>query len=190
MIGCFVGLAEQDLKAVQEKPERFHALLGLPQIPASKLSFLQRLFGAKTAAIPAQPDWKPSKSFEDFDVDKAWHGIHFLLTGSDWEGEGPLAFILHGGEELKGVDNGYGPPHVFTSAEVREINRALEGIDPQKLFEKADQADFTKNEIYPEIWDSESKEDCIGYVTENLAELKRFIAKIACEKKALIVYLG
>ena len=26
-------------------------------------------------------------------LEKAWHGLHFLLTGSDWGGEPPLDFL-------------------------------------------------------------------------------------------------
>jgi hypothetical protein len=27
------------------------------------------------------------------DLDKSWHGIHYLLTGSAWEGSPPLNFL-------------------------------------------------------------------------------------------------
>jgi hypothetical protein len=30
------------------------------------------------------------------DIDKAWHGLHFLLTGTAWEGTSPLDFIVAG----------------------------------------------------------------------------------------------
>jgi hypothetical protein len=49
---------------------------------------------------------------DDLDVDKAWHGIHFLLCGQAWESPFPLGFIL-GGEEVGDVDVGYGPARVF-----------------------------------------------------------------------------
>ncbi|MGW4155458.1 DUF1877 family protein [Micromonospora chersina] len=45
----------------------------------------------------------------ELDLDKWWHGIHYLLTGTDWQiGEGAGAAIL-GGAEI-GQDGGYGPP--------------------------------------------------------------------------------
>lgn len=27
-------------------------------------------------------------------IDKAWHGIHFLLTGDPWGGEPPLKYVV------------------------------------------------------------------------------------------------
>ena len=122
-------------------------------------------------------------------MDKAWQGIHFLLTGSDWEGDGPLPFILHGGREID-EDLGYGPAHGFSSAEVKEIDRSQAMVDPAALFHGADPAEFTRLEIYPDIWAREPKEQCIGYVTEYLIELKKFVSDTAQSGRALIAYLG
>lgn len=159
MIGCFLRLSDADLDAVVTNPDSLN-------------KFLQH--------NPENKDY--------FDVDKAWQGIHFLLTDSAWEGSGPLAFILHGGREID-QDLGYGPPHGFSSAEVKEIAAALEPIQPDALFAKADQAQFTAEDIYPSIWD-ESKEECIGYVTSSFADLKKFILETAAANRGLIAYLG
>jgi hypothetical protein len=72
---------------------------------------------------------------------------------------------------------------------VKEIARALQTITPQALFERADQAEFQEQSIYPEIWD-EPKEECIGYVTQFFGELKQFIQHAADSNCALIVYIG
>jgi hypothetical protein len=34
------------------------------------------------------------EAYADLDLDKAWHGLHFLLTGTAWEGTPPLDFIV------------------------------------------------------------------------------------------------
>ena len=57
-------------------------------------------------------------------LEKAWHGLHFLLTGDPWGGSGHAAFLLAGGREV-GEDMGYGPARVIDAAEVREIDQAL-----------------------------------------------------------------
>src|SRR5574339_1168659 len=36
------------------------------------------------------------------DLDKAWQPLHFLLTGTAWEGEEPACYLVRGGEELAG----------------------------------------------------------------------------------------
>ena len=53
----------------------------------------------------------------ELDLDKAWHGIHFLLTGSAWEGEEPLCYLLAGGQEVGDEDVGYGPARVLRPRE-------------------------------------------------------------------------
>src|SRR6516225_4790314 len=136
MIGCFFAVSDKDLESIIEQPER-----------------IRRIWQDSES-----DGWEPVGQSTGFDVDKAWHGIHFMLTGSDWEGEGPLAFILHGGREIE-EDPGYGPPHGFTSAEVKEINVALQAVDEAALFERANPEEFARMEIYPQIWDKEPKEE-------------------------------
>src|ERR1700722_3238791 len=58
------------------------------------------------------------EAYADLDVDKAWHGLHFLLTGTAWEGAPPLDFIVKGGRQIGDVDVGYGPARAFSSADV------------------------------------------------------------------------
>jgi hypothetical protein len=43
-----------------------------------------------------------------YEVDKAWHAIHFSLTGDPFEGRIPLNFLVTGGRSI-GEDLGYGP---------------------------------------------------------------------------------
>lgn len=43
-------------------------------------------------------------------LDKAWHGLHFLFTGTAWEGDPPLNFLVSGGREIGDVDVGYRRP--------------------------------------------------------------------------------
>ena len=196
MICCFQSVTDADLKAIVEQPERYHALSGELlddeiEKPSPKPSLLGRLFGARAEPkdkIPQQR-WKPQQPSETFDVDKAWHGIHFLLTNDPWEGNGPLAFILHGGTEIESGDAD-GNPHGFSASEVKAIAAALKDITPEELFAKADQAEFTANDIYPNIWERETKEECIGYVTEYFRELKQFIQKLADSNRGMIVSLG
>ena len=189
MVGCFYAVRDQDLEAIIQEPKRIKKLWGAPATEIKTPSFLGKLFGAKASAKEKNDTWEPSEKAEAFDVDKAWQGIHFLLTGSDWEGDGPLAFMLRGGRDIK-EDLGYGTPHCFTSAEVKEISSALDRIDIADLHAKADPAEFAAKAIYPQIWKSEPKEECIGYVTENLKSLREFVRKTAESNRGLIVYLG
>lgn len=188
MIGCFYSLRDEDLEAVIQKPLRFYNLCGLPQ-PVRKVSLLERLLGSKSPKKIELDPWIPSEKPEGFDVDKAWDGIHFLLAGKDADEKDPLAFVLLGGREIE-QDTGYGNPHGFTSSEVKEIAEALNKLDIDKIYKDADPAVFAENGIYPEVWKDEPKEECIGYVTDYLKDLREFVSKTAQANRAMVVYLG
>lgn len=187
MIGCFVSVGESDLEAIFDEPRRLANVLNT-QLTSEALEEFED--DVEILEEEEDEDWELSADPEFFDVDKAWQGIHFLLTGSDWEGEGPLAFILQGGREIPGEDFGYGPPHAFNAAEVQEIERELSKINPEQLYNEADQTQLTAMDIYPAIWDRESKQQCIGYLIEHLKALQRFIKHAAEFERAVIVYIG
>lgn len=126
----------------------------------------------------------------EIDIDKAWHGIHFLLCDTPWGGNHPLNFVLSGGAAVGDVDVGYGPARVYTSSEVSEIASALEPITKEKLRKKFDSKVFVENEIYPEIWD-EPIEECLDtYILSYFEDLKSFVLKARDKSKGLIVYLN
>lgn len=58
------------------------------------------------------------------DLDKAWHGLHYLLTQSPDAGAPPLNFLIAGGTEIARQEVGYGPARVFRAAEVKPISGA------------------------------------------------------------------
>jgi hypothetical protein len=128
---------------------------------------------------------------DEDDVDKAWHGIHFLLTGSAWDGEPPLNFLVAGGREIGNVDVGYGPARGFTSAEVAEIARALEKISSDDLRARFDGEQLMSAEIYPEIWDRDpAEDDMLGYLVDYFEPMKALISRGAREGRALLVYIN
>lgn len=125
--------------------------------------------------------------FTDLDVDKAWHAIHFLLTGTAWEGEPPLNFVVTGGTEL-GDDLGYGPARGLTSDEVQGVASALKDIPTESLVQRFDPEALESAEIYPDIWDRPQEEDdSRGYVTGYYDELRAFVLEAAAEGQALLV---
>ena len=64
----------------------------------------------------------------EIDLDKAWHGIHFLLTGSAWEGDEPLGYLIAAGQPVGDEDVGYGPARVLRPKEVAQLDAALAAI--------------------------------------------------------------
>ena len=53
-------------------------------------------------------------------IEKAWHGLHYLLCGEVEPGSRPLSQAILGGAEV-GEDMGYGPARYFTLTQVAGI---------------------------------------------------------------------
>ena len=160
---------------------------------APRSSLLGRLFGRAPAAA-AGP------SGEDFaladgegvstDLDKAWHGIHYLLTGTAWEGAAPLNFLAAGGRPVGDIDVGYGPARVLSAADTRAAHEALTRLSDDELRGRFDPAEMSKKEIYPEIWDRPPEEDdTLGYLLEYVGTLREFLGQAVQQRQGLVLYL-
>jgi len=152
-----------------------------------KRGFFARLFGKKPPE-PAPELELTEGEMVGTDLDKAWHGIHFLLTASAWEGDPPLNFLVSGGTEVGDVDVGYGPARVFRSSEVAEIHKALGEVQEDDLRARFQPEAMMKEDIYPRIWDRDPEDDDpLGYLLEYFAILKKFVGHAAGKGLGLVV---
>jgi hypothetical protein len=163
MIGNFRALPDEELQALFANPSRVEQLL------------YESLLGGESNG-------------NELDVDKAWHGLHFLLTGSAWEGSFPLNFIVAGGEEV-GDDLGYGPARGLTSGDVRTIDAALQPLAPDELGQRFDAERMTELQIYPFGW-SHDPDGEREYLLDFYSDLRAFIRRTAEQGHALLVYLS
>ena len=158
---------------------------------ALRPGFLARLFGR--APAPADgPTTLPLEPGEGSvtDLDKAWHGIHYLLTGTAWDGVPPLDALVSGGRELADIDVGNGAPRTLTAAETRAFANALDTLSEAELRGRFAPAEMMKLEIYPEIWDREpSEDDTLGYLLEHLTRLRDCLAEAVTQHRGLVIML-
>jgi Domain of unknown function (DUF1877) len=136
-------------------------------------------------AIKPNADWNQRST--SLSLEKAWHGLHYLLTGSVGEGEWPLAFLLQGGEEV-GEDDGYGPPRRFSHEEVQELDAALAAISDDELWSRFDPEQMSDEGVYPDCWDEPESDLRDEYLTY-FHEMKRVIAKANADGHGLLVML-
>ena len=94
-------------------------------------------------------DWWPEGPI--LELDKAWHVIHFLLTGDEWGGSAPLKDAIVGGTEI-GPDLGTGPARFLTAEEVRAVSAALGRTSESDLRSRFDPAALDAAQIYPGMW--------------------------------------
>jgi hypothetical protein len=140
-------------------------------------------------ALSANPE-----SIEDFldeesnelDLEKSWHGLHYLLTGSAWEGAEPLCYLASGGEEI-GEDLGYGPARALSPAQVAAWSNALSAITTTELQRRFDPQAFDQAQIYPLVWDE--GDEAFEWLNENFEALRDFLAQAKSANHGAIVYL-
>lgn len=128
----------------------------------------------------------PSRIDRDYgdvavDADKAWQGIHFLLTGSDWEGDPPLSLMIMGGREL--TDDSV---RLLSSDEVQQVAATLPmeevlraRFDPQRM---------NQLDIYPGIW-SEGDAAC-DYLLEHYGPLADLFRDAAGRGDAIAISIA
>jgi hypothetical protein len=160
MIGNFLAIP----------PDRLAALIAEP-------SLVHSLIYQETGRDP-----------EDLDIDKSWHAIHYTLNGSAWEGDGPLALAVMGGEEI-GEDVGYGPARYLDPAQVKAVAAAISLITPQDFSTKFNPAALDAEEIYPEGWDGTGPE-ALEYVLDYYSQLSSFYQAAAERGYAVISYIN
>jgi len=80
-------------------------------------------------------------------LEKSWHVLHYLLTGTAGDAPPPLGNAILGGKKIGG-DVGYGPARFLTPAQVREVAEALAATSKDELIRRYDVAAMERAKIY------------------------------------------
>jgi hypothetical protein len=121
---------------------------------------------------------------DSLDLDKSWHGIHYLLNGEVWDGVEPLRFVIMGKEEI-GEDFGYGPARYLTAEDVNAVAGVLKTIKTDDLRAKFDKTRFVEADIYPSI---EWNEEDLEYLLQYYKELASYYITAANNGNAMLTY--
>ena len=119
-------------------------------------------------------------------IEKSWHGLHFILTGTEGEGSAPLNFIAAGGETVGDEDVGYGPARVLRANKVKELDAALSAISAEEFDRKFDLDALNEAGIYPRIWD-EPREELLEEYGMYFEQLRELVKQAAHDNHALII---
>jgi hypothetical protein len=147
-------------------------------------------------AIPRDPDEFVEFFFDEdvekagdlIDFDKAWHGLHFLLTGSAEGTDSPLSLLLDKGEPV-GEDGGYGPPLLVSSADMRAFHEALSNLSDAQLQSRYDPEAMLAADLY--MAEALGEEE-IGweYLSQGIPALRRLAERCAQEGSGAIVFIS
>ncbi len=137
------------------------------------------------ARPPASPAGRPSAgpATEELNLDKSWHGIHFLLTGKTDEAPPPLGNAILGGTEI-GEDLGYGPARYLTPDQVREAAQALSAITSEDFARRFDPQTIRQAGVYA-LENDATADYCVQYFEKLVA----YYRDAAAKGNAMLLYL-
>ena len=120
-------------------------------------------------------------------MDKAWHGVHYLLTGSAWGGQPPLNFLV-AGPEIGDVDVGYGPARAHAPEAVGAIAAALATVSEATLRATFDPGAMEAATVYPTVWTRDG-DAALAWLLGEFAGLREFVAAAAAAGDGLVLWL-
>jgi hypothetical protein len=137
-------------------------------------------------SFPSGQHKAPQASDEDLTLclEKSWSGLHFLLTGTAFEGEEPFCYLIVGGQDVGRVPGG--PVRLLSAEQVRQFRDALRQITPDQLRSRYDPEEMKRLEIYPNTW---LERDELRWLIDDFGRLHSFIAANAENENAVIVWL-
>ena len=120
-------------------------------------------------------------------LDKAWHGVHYLLCGEVEPGATRISQAVLGGTELGDGEgfSGYGPARYFSTAQVRELSQALSRPELEsEAAARFDAARMMQLRIYPG-WQASDAE----WVMDGFRRLREFYWDAAGKGRAIVTCL-
>jgi hypothetical protein len=145
-----------------------------------QLSPLAQRVAARRRTPPA-----PGTPGHNISIDKAWHGLHYLLCGKLEPAPGPLGQAVFGGTEI-GEDQGYGPARYFTPTQVAEIASALQSPSLEReLHARFDAAAMTQLGIYPGVWEPDDHD----WLIEAFHTVQNFYAAASQAEQAVVTLI-
>ena len=79
------------------------------------------------------------------DLEGVWHGLHFLFTGTAWEGDEPACYLIRGGDAIGEADElGYSVLHALSPARMREFASFLRELTHEELKARFEPARMTR----------------------------------------------
>jgi Domain of unknown function (DUF1877) len=127
---------------------------------------------------------------EVLSLDKAWHGVHYLLAGTAEPGSALRSQAVLGGVEL-GDDpegfSGYGPARYFRAAQVRELGEELRRPEVEaEAAARFDSAKMSQLNIYPGWRAGEQDKE---WLMDAFQRLRDFYSSAAVQGRAIITCL-
>ena len=135
---------------------------------------------AKTTLIEDEPP-DPKRGV---DLDTAWHGVHWLLTGTAYATARHAGQAIFGGDAI-GADLGHGPAHLIDPRTVKKISAALDALPASEVAALVDFDAMLDANIYPGFWDEQDVFHT--WLRPRYKQLRKFYRRAARASSAVLV---
>jgi hypothetical protein len=187
---AFIRLSDRNIEAMIRQPNLVYSFLGMQVESLGPIErFIVRMFRRTASSQQDKLEVLPDSRSEDdeSDVDKAWHAIHFLLTGTAEPTDNLLGFLCSGGTSIKDTDVGFGPPRTYTSTQVAAIFAELTALDRDKLHSRYKPKEMDEQDVYSPHWEEDGEEG-FEYVWGHFERLLSLLADAQRCKQGLFIY--
>ena len=187
MLCSLYRIAPEQATKLKDFPEAVGELAGF-NAPPPKVTFLSKLFGKSQKQIsPPGRQFDPVAESDTFELDQAWHILHFLMSGTSAEGPWPNGFLMSGGEEV-GPDQGYGPIRLLDPERSRAVAAFLDAQSFKVLDSAYVASEIEAEEIY---WQASSehaeRQRQVEELWEVVKELQTFFQQTARTGNATLI---
>ncbi len=165
---CYVlAVSPEQIKALRAKPSLATdvAMAAMGEGDASQFGLLQ----------------------EALDLQKSWHMLHYLFTGSIDDTRPPGAALLSG-EEL-GEDIGYGPVRLHSEKATAEFARFLENLDIEDVLARMNIAEMAKAGVYS-MPGGDEEDDIREEVGYYFPQLRDYVLGVTQKQGGLLTWLS
>jgi len=190
-------LTSAEIEQLIADPSRMDSMLGFDKGPPLRevrpkgiLGFLLRLTPVSIHEVD------PTATEADFhidpemhlDIEKGWHGLHFLFTGTADEGRAPACYMVKGGEDLD--DEGFG--RALRPKQVKIFAEYLDELTPEVLRKRYDPHRMMELDIYPAIWENEpgGEDDPLQWLLAYFADVQSFVKRAAAAGDGLVIHVS
>jgi hypothetical protein len=158
--------------------------------PKGFLGFLLKLTPITISEVEPLDDNEAAAFDTDrtIDIEKGWHGLHFLLTGTADEGDEPACYLVRGGEDI----DDEGIFHALRPREAKRFAEHLSGLSRSDLEKRFDPQRMMQLEIYPEIWTRppSATEQPLPWLLACFDDVQTFMSKSAAAGDGVIIRIA
>ena len=190
-------LTSTEIEQLIADPSRMNAMLGFDKGPPLREVRPKGILGLLLRLTPVSiHEVDPSLTEADFDIDpekqldveKGWHGLHYLFTGTANEGRAPACYMVKGGEDLD--DEGFA--RALRPRQVKIFAEYLNELTPDILRKRYDPRRMIELDIYPGGWENEpgGEHDPLQWLLDCFADAQSFVKRAAAAGDGLVIHVS